>query len=396
MGISALRECIIALEKRREANVLALQQRIETDILSMQKRIDLLEDRLYESKVELSDVELAFGCFDNVIECHDSKLKISGWLLLPEREFDEVALYINQSKAAESKVIVREDVAKVYPFITHAKYSGFSFSVSKPDKEIEGIIDICVVGLARGRKIAKMQTGYQDNIYAFFTAPPAHLMIREISTDDFSYYMRTGIQCYKEFWTVICKYVDPLSIRSMLDWGCGTGRNIHLYSKLSRIHRICGCDVDAEAIAWCLENIKSVEFSVVPLYPPTHYPCNEFDLIISYSVLTHLPCEAQICWLKEMQRILVPGGLFLATLNGEFALVHWLTGRKAKDALKGGFYDYQEDLALDGIVPKDYYRDVFQSKEYTLKEYSRYFEILEYIERGAVNFQDLIVMRKRN
>jgi hypothetical protein len=70
-------------------------------------------------------------------------------------------------------------------------------------------------------------------------------------------------------------------------------------------------------------------------------------------------------------------------------------GEKGKEMLKEGIYDNMQAGDLDGILPKEYYRLVFQSKAYTVREYSQYFEILDYIERGAANIHDLIVMRKR-
>ena len=61
---------------------------------------------------------------------------------------------------------------------------------------------------------------------------------------------------------------------------------------------------------------------------------------------------------------------------------------------RSGIEDSVDDHALDGIAPAGYYRGTFQAKEYTIREFGRYFQVLEYIERGAMNFQDLIVLRK--
>lgn len=62
--------------------------------------------------------------------------------------------------------------------------------------------------------------------------------------------------------------------------------------------------------------------------------------------------------------------------------------------LRNGIIDGTQDSALDGIAPEGYYRGVFQTREYTVRNWSTYFEILEYIERGAANYQDLVVMRR--
>lgn len=381
---------IAALHSR----VTALEERFETEIMALQRRIDQLEKRSHESSVALSDLELAHGSFDS-IEQHDNKLTISGWLMLPEREFDSVALYVNESKVGESDITEKEYVAKTFPFISHAGNSGFSLSVDIPLEGMEENIDICVVGMAGGRELAKMETWYRKNLYSCLPVPPAHLLLRETANENPFQYLITGLQCYKEFWTAVCRHADPHSIKTILDWGCGCGRVIGFFEKFSGIARMCGCDVDAEAIAWCKENLKPIEFSAIPFSPPTSYPDQAFDLIISFSVLTHLSVEDQAGWLSEMRRILAPGGLFLATVHGEFAAVLRLPGRKASDNLKKGIYDDMDDHSLEGVAPEGYYRSVFQSKDYTVKEYSQYFDIVEYIERGALNFQDLVVMRKK-
>jgi hypothetical protein len=97
-----------------------------------------------------------------------------------------------------------------------------------------------------------------------------------------------------------------------------------------------------------------------------------------------------------MQRILAPGGLLLATVHGEFATLLKFPGKNIKEFLKDGIYDVLEDGSLEGVAPGGYYRAVFQTKEYTLKEWSRYFEILEYKEGGVGHYQDVVVMMRRD
>jgi hypothetical protein len=102
----------------------------------------------------------------------------------------------------------------------------------------------------------------------------------------------------------------------------------------------------------------------------------------------------QLAWLQEMKRILSPGGLLLASVHGEFA-AYFCFPETFRDILKRRIYDEMLDPALDGIAPAGYYRGTLQSKEYTNTVYSKYFEILEYKERGSSNHQDIVVMKKR-
>jgi ubiquinone/menaquinone biosynthesis C-methylase UbiE len=43
----------------------------------------------------------------------------------------------------------------------------------------------------------------------------------------------------------------------------------------------------------------------------------KFDAIYNFSVLTHLSEDLQIAWVRELQRVLKPGGLFACTTHGE-------------------------------------------------------------------------------
>jgi SAM-dependent methyltransferase len=337
-------------------------------------------------------VEKARG-FIEKMEYQDDTFTVSGWMLLPGKKFDSFALYLNQKRAREIKLIEREDVAQVFPFIQHAARSGFKFELHRKPEEMAGMIDVLIMGMLNGKQIAKLETLFRTDMYSF-PAPPVHLIDRVAAIDNPSFFLILGLQTYGEFWKIIRKYRNPRSIKRMLDWGCGCGRVTGFFLKFSGIPEISGCDIDAEPIRWCRDHLGPGKFSVCPLYPPTPYADNSFDLIISFSVFTHLSKDVQIAWLKEMRRILAPGGIFLTTVHGEFAASFGFPCEKLGEVLKDGFYS-SEDGKLDGIAPAGYYRGTFQTKEYTLKEWSRYFQILEYEERGGGNYQDLIVMQKR-
>lgn len=373
------------------ARIASLEERMETDVLALHTRIDQLEEYLCKPTQGSFDLRFANGFFEG-IQYHDGKLNISGWMILPERAFDSAALYIGQSKVAECRTVWGE---AVYPFISHSRHARFHFSVSQAADTLNEAIDICVVGISGGRELAKMETWFRREPCSRFPVPPPHLMLRETGASSPSFHLTSGLQCFKEFWTAACRHMDPRAIKNMLDWGCGCGRITRFFLELSEIPKINGCDIDAEAIAWCQENLKPGAFSATPLYPPTPYSDQAFDLVTAFSVLTHLSKENQSGWLEEMQRILTPGGLFLATVHGEFAATFRIPGMKARIIFENGIYDELDGGTLDGVAPEGYYRGVFQKREYTMKEYSRYFEVLEYIEGGALNFQDLVVMRKK-
>jgi SAM-dependent methyltransferase len=218
-------------------------------------------------------------------------------------------------------------------------------------------------------------------------------MKRVANTESELFYRASSLKSFRDYWEQACKYADVAKISTILDWGCGCGRLIGCFLKLTEISGIYGCDIDAEAIEWCKGQYSQVNFTTILPHPPTQYPDNVFDLAIGNSVFTHLTRDIQIAWLGELMRIMKPGGLFLASVHGEFA-TYFSFPNSAKIILKNGIYDDSKDHNLDDIAPPGYYRGTFQSMEYTRKIFGRYFEILKYVERGATNYQDLVIMRK--
>ncbi len=196
----------------------------------------------------------------------------------------------------------------------------------------------------------------------------------------------------------------------MLDWGCGCGRATrYLAADIGGVGELLGCDIDAEGVEWCAQNLPG-RFSQSSPEPPLPYGDGEVDAILANSVFTHLRREDQGRWLRELRRILSRNGLLVASVAGEYAfLLHERRPRTRSrpgsilfraDALRAerrlrraGFIDVSPDSALDGIAPAGYYRLVFQTPAYTRRAWSESFEIVDYLERGVNGHQDLVVMR---
>lgn len=338
-------------------------------------------------------LEIARGYFIRV-EYTKGNLLMEGWLLLPNKKFDNYQIFIDKQYVCDTEVIANEGVAAGYPYISHARYSYFNIELNRSKEEMSKLIVISVVGMAKGEQTAKIETCFFHEASVDIIDTPIHLMRRVASTDNTPYFRASRFKTYYDYFTLLSMYLDIKSIKKLLDWGCGCGRTTSVFHKLTNIPEIDGCDVDAEAIEWCKKNISNVNFSVISVDPPTAYPDNSFDLVIGQSVLTHLTKNMQLVWLKEMKRILKPGGLLLASVHGEFA-AYFCLPETWKEILKQGIYDEMLDSTLDGITPVGYYRGTLQSQEYTRKVFSTYFEILEYKERGSSNHQDIVVMKKR-
>jgi SAM-dependent methyltransferase len=231
-----------------------------------------------------------------------------------------------------------------------------------------------------------------QEIHNSIPIPPPHLRYRISGTSDDKIFVHSGIIGSEQMMSYVDKY-DPASERSLLDWGCGCGRYAHHITSKWPTVAYTGCDIDTEAINWCQTNLKQGHYVVTDPYPPTPFANEQFTSVIASSVMTHLTEANQQLWLGEIYRILKPGGIFVASVLGLTAASRsfWLP-RKLK---RKGFIDHHQDMALKGIAPDGYYRDVFQTEAYTRKNWSAFFDIKEYIPAGLMDFQDLVILQKK-
>jgi len=252
-----------------------------------------------------------------------------------------------------------------------------------------------VVGVKDGKDVAFNDMQFSADGLAQ-PLPPEELRWRVSSSRDDVFYRVTGMKTFGEFYGAIQKYCDLSEKRSLLDWGCGCGRVASLLFAYTEELDIYGCDIDAEAIRWCQENLEGGDdrFCPIPLHPPTDYSDDQFDLVIGYSVCTHLSRKNQLAWLRELRRITKPGGTVFLSVHGVFAAQ--FQGPEAsilKEILEHGISDRTPDLNLDGVAPESYYRGVFQTPEYTKRTWGEIFDVIDYVERGMGNFHDLVVLR---
>jgi SAM-dependent methyltransferase len=89
----------------------------------------------------------------------------------------------------------------------------------------------------------------------------------------------------------------------ILDAGCGTGGNL---AWLERFGTAYGVDLSALAVEFCTRrDLRTVSRASVLDLP---YPDATFDLVNSFDVIYHLQVADDVAALKEMRRVLKPGG----------------------------------------------------------------------------------------
>ena len=169
------------------------------------------------------------------------------------------------------------------------------------------------------------------------------------------------------------------SFRDVLDFGCGCARTLAWFA--NRPPRLYGTDVDAEAISWCRTNLGFAEFGVNDPLPPLQYPSGAFDLAYAISVFTHLDEDFQFRWLDELRRVTRPGGIVLLTLHGRRA---WKgLPQEEVDQIKIEGFRFRPSNSMKGMFP-DWYQNAYHTKRYVFDRYSEYFEVVDFIPRGAL------------
>jgi SAM-dependent methyltransferase len=112
------------------------------------------------------------------------------------------------------------------------------------------------------------------------------------------------------------KFLPDWREKTILDAGCGTGA---ILQRLGNVQRNVGVDLAAEALEFCrargLTNVQQADVSALP------FADESFDAVISASVLYHHWVSNVPAAVREMRRVLKPGGLLLVNLPA-FSFLH--------------------------------------------------------------------------
>jgi SAM-dependent methyltransferase len=103
---------------------------------------------------------------------------------------------------------------------------------------------------------------------------------------------------------------------AILDFACGCGRIARCWGGLDG-PQLYGCDYDPRLTAWCQSNLAGIEVRTNGASPPLPFEPSTFDLVYAISLFTHLSAGAHTAWMRDVHRVLKPGGLFLFTAHGE-------------------------------------------------------------------------------
>jgi len=114
--------------------------------------------------------------------------------------------------------------------------------------------------------------------------------------------------------------------RSVLDWGCRHAADACLVRMLRGPEvQLYGCDVD-QAEYPTFFDYAGLKYTQLTHPYSLPYESNSFDAVIGSGVLEHVPNDSES--LKELYRIIRPGGFFIMTmLPNKYSYTEWMNRR---------------------------------------------------------------------
>jgi SAM-dependent methyltransferase len=339
-------------------------------------------------------------CVD-VAEASAAGLEIRGWAIAPPG--CQGAVYADgEVLQCVAHAAPREDIARIFWYLEGASHSGFVCHA--PADWLDGKRTLAFSfrdaknGAAFNEKNDYFLDWYEETPF-----PPPELRKRVHGHGALSSFRLEGYTTFRKLERTLSTVFGKSfrDFRSLLDWGCGCGRIARHFVKGESI-AYTGVDIDGGNVAWCTESLRTgglrdARFANCPLYPEMPLESSAFDLVIGVSVLTHLREREQLQWLEELARVSSPGAVLLLTVMGDAAVCRSALPIELFTALCAqGYLDAGNNADLDDVLAdRNYYRNVFHTRDYIDAKWSRFFEIVQVVPGYVGNHQDLVVLVRR-
>lgn len=203
-------------------------------------------------------------------------------------------------------------------------------------------------------------------------------------------------------------------LSSLLDFGCGWGRFTRLFQREVKEGGLYGVDPWNYAINLCRTHFPFAGFVQSDFLPPLRFRDNTFDVVVAYSVFSHLVEHAALSWINELSRVLRPGGLLIVTTHGPWVMdnVNSVRSgvRKACNKWEEGIVSNWPDVApllekynagefvfipnRQSPLPTNIYGNAFIPRSYVERVFGQYMEFRDFVcDRSRIS-QAAFVLKK--
>lgn len=208
-------------------------------------------------------------------------------------------------------------------------------------------------------------------------------------------FIRGGFEIATRIMNIYEAYSDRnFSDLRVLDWGVGCGRVTRHFRQSSEIS-VDGIDVDPINIEWMHQNFPNLNNYLVDTNA-FNLVLNEskYDLIYSYSVMSHLNPKFGLPWLAAISNYC--SDLMLISTHGfRNAFEHRWSENSGSMQLfldKGYVGEDSQNYDIADVTPKKYYGDYQFSYTHIHDEWSKVVQIIDVIPMG-LGHHDLVVCR---
>jgi len=219
-------------------------------------------------------------------------------------------------------------------------------------------------------------------------------------------YWLSGLEDYMK----IMKVAEGLGVKpkSVLDFGCATGRVVRHFAAQSDIPEVWATDINQRHVRWLYEhlpmNVKPVFNHCIPTLP---VPDRSVDIITAFSVFTHID-TFETHWLAELSRIMSDDGMCYLTVHNEDTWKRLsLEVDNEKNRLIKSIVKIDPDFKNQLMQPMPdkraiyrftssgpYRAQVFHSNNYLRKVWGRFFDIEAIMPCHHVR-QTVVVLKKK-
>ncbi len=247
-----------------------------------------------------------------------------------------------------------------------------------------------------------------DSTQALFTSHKGEAALNEA----FAFFQIAHAAC--------SRFAKPLGRETrLLDFGVGWGRIVRFFLRDVAPQNIHGVDVTPQVLGTCQALMPVGDYQLVKPRGQLDFADASIDLVTAFSVFSHLSPDNGLHWIREMHRVVAPGGLVvLTTLNRSFVTLcrdaamtptasDWHKDMAA--AVNRSYPDWKTRLSkfpedemlylssgggFDTLAPNDYGWAMVPAS-WARQHWGPYFEVVEYGDDPAKFHQAHMTLRRR-